>query len=316
MSWLEPVPLEKISLDQLAPLIEEEIAAYLDAYRWDFTSTASLVRQLVATHSLAGIALLDQQQVVGYSYFVIDDAKAVIGDAFLRDAWASPESERLLMASSLEALRAYRQIRRIESQPMMLRHPYSHPRADRFERLFLEIDLRHVPWPSHYRGIEGLWLDSWNWRREEDSAQLLFRSYRNHIDASINDQYRMLARTRAYLSSVLRYPSCGHFHPEASFLLSPATDSTLSGLILSNLADLPTGRVGHISQLAIDTHFRHRGAGRMLLFAALARFSELGCSHATLTVTSANSPALSLYQSLGFTERSRLWAYVWPLWPV
>ncbi len=316
MSALAPVSLAELSPEQFAPLIEEEIAAYLDVYRWDFKATAHLASQLVAARALAGLALLDGSRLAGYSYFVIEGSKAVIGDAFVRDSWASPESERLLMDSSLRALRAIPHLRRLESQPMMLRHPYPHPHASRFERLFLELDLTRFSPPSLPPHPLSLQVQPWNWHREEDSAQLLFHAYRNHVDASINDQYRTLAGTRTYVSNVLRYPSCGYFHPASSFLLADRSDTRLLGLVLTNIAQLPSGLVGHISQLTVDSSRRRRGAGRMLILAALARFSALGCSHATLTVTSANAPALQLYRSLGFTERSRLWAYVWADWPV
>jgi ribosomal protein S18 acetylase RimI-like enzyme len=315
VSSLTPVSLDEVSLDQFAPLIDEETASYLDAYRWDFHATAHLASQLVAARSLTGLALLDGSRLAAYSYFVVEGSKAVIGDAYVRDAWACPQSERLLMDSSLDALRAFPHLRRLESQPMMLRHPYSHPHASRFERLFLELDLTRFSPPNLPPHPLSLQILPWNWRREEDSAQLLFLAYRNHVDASINDQYRTLAGARTYVSNVLRYPSCGFFHPASSFLLADRTGTRLLGLVFSNIAQLPSGPVGHISQITIDSSIRHRGAGRMLILTALARFAALGCSHATLSVTSANASALQLYRSLGFAERSRLWAYVWANWP-
>ena len=73
--------------------------------------------------------------------------------------------------------------------------------------------------------------------------------------------------------------------------------------------------VGHVAQLCVDPEARGLGLGKLMLWAALAKFTELGCEYSTLTVTAANRPALHLYESLGYLERSRLAAYVWPVWP-
>jgi ribosomal protein S18 acetylase RimI-like enzyme len=311
----EPVALEEVDLGQIEALLSEETARYLEWYRWDFTATARLVRQLVATHSLGGIALVDEGKVVGYSYFVVEENKALIGDAYVCDSHATPEAERLLMASTVEAVRRFPQARRLESQPMMLRYAYSHPRADRYDRQFLELDLRQTRWPEEFRAPEGFRIEGWNWRLEEEVAQLLYRAYRGHMDADINDQYRMPGKARVYLSNMIRYPACGGFSSEASYLVSDKRDGRLVGAVLASMSDVEEGKVGHVSQLCVEPGVRKAGLGRFLMHAALAKFCECSCEYSTLTVTTANKGAARLYQSLGYVERARLAAYVWPVWP-
>lgn len=311
----QPIPLEEIDLDQIEALLVEETARYQDWYRWDFEATARLVRQLVATHSLGGVALVAGESVVGYSYFVVEDHKAQVGDVYVMDEWASADHERLLMASTVEALRRYSQVRRLESQPMMLRHVYSHPRAERIERLFLELDLKSTHWPEEYRGVEGFRIEPWNWCMEEEVAQLLFRAYRGHMDADINDQYRMPSRSRVYLSNMIRYPACGGFSTTASYLVSDKKDGRLVGALLASVSEADQATVGHVSQLCVDPDVRRSGVGRLLMLGALTKFCELGCAYSTLTVTAANVGAVRLYEGLGFEERRRLSAYVWPAWP-
>jgi ribosomal protein S18 acetylase RimI-like enzyme len=312
----EPVALEETGLDQIEALLEEEIERYREWYRWDFSGTARLVRQLVSTHSLSGVALLVNGRTVGYSYIVVEEAKALIGDAYVMEEWASPETERLLMTSTLEAVRRYGQVRRLESQPMMLRYVYSHPRADRYERQFLEADLKRVRWPEEFRGPAEYRIEAWNWRMEEEVAQLMHRAYRGHMDAEINDQYRAAARARVYLSNMIRYPACGGFSGESSLLVTDKRDGRLVGALLASVAEGVEGKVGHVAQLCVDPGARRGGLGRLLMLGALAKFCELGCDYSTLTVTSANAGALRLYESLGYRERSRLSAYVWPVWPI
>ncbi len=316
MNLLEPVALEEIDLHQIEGLLAEEIERYLEWYRWDFSATARLVRQLVTAHSLGGVALLAGERVVGYSYFVVEESKALIGDAYVCDSWASAESERLLMAATVEAVRAYPQVKRLEGQPMMLRYAYSHPGAERHERQFLDLELRDTRWPENFKAPEGYRIEPWNWRLEEDAAHLLYRAYRGHLDAGINDQYGLPARTRVYLSNMIRYPSCGSFSHECSFLVTDKRDGQVVGVLLASLSEVPGGKVGHVAQLCVDPKVRTLGLGRFLMLAALTRFCELECGYSTLTVTAANHEAEKLYRSLGYVERTRLAAYVWPKWPV
>jgi len=311
----EPIALEEIDLDQIEALLAEEVERYLDWYRWDFAATAQLVRQLVTTHSLAGMALVEDGRVIGYSYFVVDGNKALIGDVYVRDAWATAANERLLMASTVEAVRKYSQVRRLETQPMMLRFTYSHPRAERFDRQFLELELTQTRWPEPVVEVPGCRIENWNWRMEEEVAQLLYRAYRGHTDADINDQYRAPARARSYLSNMIRYPACGGFCAEASYLVSDKKDGRLAGALLASVSDGEEGKVGHVSQLCVDPELRSRGVGTLLMAGALAKFCELGCEYSTLTVTTANAGALRLYERLGYVERARIAAYVWANWP-
>ncbi len=315
MIQLAAVALEEIDLHQIEGLLAEEIERYRDWYRWDFSTTARLVRQLVTTHTLGGVALLAEGQVVGYSYFVVEENKALIGDVYVCDAWASAENERLLMATTVEAVRKFPQVKRLESQPMMLRYAYSDPKAERHERHFLDLELRDTKWPENFKAPEGYRIEPWNWRLEEDAAHLLYRAYRGHLDADINDQYRIPARTRVYLSNMIRYPSCGGFSQECSFLVTDKSNGQVVGVLLASLSDASSGKVGHVAQLCVDPKVRRLGLGRFLMHAALAKFCELECEHSTLTVTAANQEAEKLYLSLGYIERARLAAYLWPNWP-
>ncbi len=315
MIFPEPVALEEIDLYQIEELLVEETQRYLDWYRWDFAGTARLVRQLVATHSLGGVALLEGRRVVGYSYFVVEENKALIGDAYVCDERGTSGNERLLMASTVEAIRRYPQAKRLESQPMMLRYPYSHPQAERYERRFMELELSGTKWPVAVLAPAGFRIEPWNWRLEEDVAQLIYRAYRGHLDADINDQYQVPARARVYLSNMIRYPACGGFCAEASYLVSNKNDGRLVGALLASLSEAEEGKVGHVSQLCVDPGVRKQGVGKLMMLGALAKFCELGCEYSTLTVTAENRGAVGLYESLGYVERTKLAAYVWPNWP-
>ena len=125
----EPIPLEHLREGLIEPLLEEEIEQYEEYFQWDFRSSANLVSKLVAEKSLAGMALMSAGTVAGYGYYILEDHKAVIGDVYMRETYATASNERLLMASLLESIRSQPGVFRIEAQPMMLRFRYSHPRA-------------------------------------------------------------------------------------------------------------------------------------------------------------------------------------------
>ncbi len=72
------------------------------------------------------------------------------------------------------------------------------------------------------------------------------------------------------------------------------------------LAVYDSGWVG-IFDVVVDNDSRRRGLGTRIVQTALAWGSELGAEHAYLQVVSSNTPAICLYQSLGFTEAYRYW---------
>ncbi len=70
-----------------------------------------------------------------------------------------------------------------------------------------------------------------------------------------------------------------------------------------------SGRIRmRIHMLGVDPEFQGQGLGKKLLQAAIYQMEEQGSKTVELTVDSENSPAVSLYNSLGFTLKSRsLW---------
>lgn len=62
---------------------------------------------------------------------------------------------------------------------------------------------------------------------------------------------------------------------------------------------------GQVANIALRPEFRGRGLGRRLTEALINRYLEKGCSVITLEVRHNNTPAISLYSSLGFVEVGR-----------
>src|SRR5678810_372555 len=126
---LEPAPavhtpdlvdLRKLSSAHLTTLLDEETREWNEFLDWDFRKSADLVRRFVDLRALSGCALMDAGEAVGYSYFVLEDQKGLIGDLYVRPQYRSPENENRLLYAVLEGLVTGSQVRRIESQLMMI----------------------------------------------------------------------------------------------------------------------------------------------------------------------------------------------------
>src|SRR3954447_17032815 len=99
----EVVELSRVSSEELEPVLQEERLTWRSTLRWDFGSSAELVRRFVRIQALAGFALVIGGQVVGYSYYVVEDRKGLIGDLYILREFTCPEHEDALLSAVLEA---------------------------------------------------------------------------------------------------------------------------------------------------------------------------------------------------------------------
>jgi ribosomal protein S18 acetylase RimI-like enzyme len=153
----------------------------------------------------------------------------------------------------------------------------------------------------------GLSLRRWSAIHYEAAAALIFESYAGHLDASINDQYRSMHGSIRFLHNIVRFPGCGVFDSDASWLLLDRQTGRLAGMILcSRVAD----QVAHITQLCVAPAYRGTGLGRTLLRHCILHLLHAGFRAITLTVTEQNQLAVRLYEQLGFFIRHRFDAVV------
>src|ERR1017187_2768170 len=117
------VELRRVAAEQLAPVLEEEIAAWRTELDWDFGPSADLVRRFVHMQALNGFALMRGPRVVGYSYYVCEEGKGLIGDVYVRRDHRTPAHEEELLRAMLDAMGRAPGVRRVEAQLMMLSSP-------------------------------------------------------------------------------------------------------------------------------------------------------------------------------------------------
>jgi ribosomal protein S18 acetylase RimI-like enzyme len=321
-AWLESpdhliVDLRNVSAADMAPLLDEETAAWKTALDWDFEPSAELVRRFVGMQALNGFALLEGQRTIGYSYYIREEKKGLIGDLYVCQRERTVERENALIEATLEALSRSPGVRRVEAQLLLLDSPLKRrvPFASRFKpyaRRFLEAPARQAL-ALETRALEGMAIVPWTEAQQDDSARLVAASYRGHIDSEINDQYRSPSGSRRFLSNIVQYPGCGTFFPPASFsaFASNGAKSELCGI---SLASLVARETGHITQICVAPSQRGKCIGYALLRRSMLALAAHGCRTVGLTVTSKNTSAIRLYEQMGFTDRRDFAAYVWEAW--
>ena len=171
---------------------------------------------------------------------------------------------------------------------MVLRLEKSGP--EKFQ-IYPEVELR--PWTEAYY---------------QPSAAVITAAYRGHVDAQINDQYHTLSGSLRFLNNIVRFPGCGVFDAESSFVALDRRSKSLIGLILCSRV---RHDVGHVTQVCVLPEFRSCRIGESLLPATTANLRKRTFSLLSLTVTEANERAVALYRRLNFDTKRIFDAFVW-----
>jgi ribosomal protein S18 acetylase RimI-like enzyme len=310
---LELLDLRHFSARQLRPLLESEARVWEDRLRWDYRSSTELLLQYLDSRILPGFVALDRGRISGYTFCVYEGHKAVVGDAYsvAADPEQSLQITDTLLHRLIELLLHSPNIGRIESQLLL----YEAGSIDRsfleagfqpHPRLFMELDLR-ASQASAVPLDPGVELIPWSSLYYQVAAELIHAAYTGHIDATINDQYCSLHGSLRFLHNIVRFPGCGLFEAEQSWLLRDHTAGAIVGMVLCSRV---APDVAHITQLCVAPSHRGRGLGHALLAHAMGSLVKTHTAAITLTVTEANRSAVALYENAGFRIRHRFDAMV------
>ena len=315
---LEILDLRHFSAAQLAPLLRDEATRWRERLHWDYTKATQLLLEYLDGRILPGFVALHKGKVTGYAFCVYEGEKAVIGDVYALNETSGLDNPicETLLHHTLEMLQATPAIDRVESQLLMfpagaLHGPFFSRGFQPFPRLFMMCDLRsstltQSPTPSPL--ASGFRIQAWRPEFYDSAADLIHRAYAGHMDAGINDQYRTLHGAQRFLHNIIRFPGCGTFDAENSWVLRDARTLNIEGLILCSRV---REDIGHITQLCVSPRMHHHGLGHALLEHCARKFLPNSVQGLSLTVTEANAPALSLYTHNGFKTLHRFEAMVW-----
>src|SRR4051812_47820204 len=112
----EVVDLRRLTSRDLEPLLQEECAARAEELSWEFEKSADLVRRFVDMRALDGCALIENGGVAGYTYWVLEEDKGLIGGLYLRRGLRTPQREDILIEAALDPMMQSLPVARIESQ--------------------------------------------------------------------------------------------------------------------------------------------------------------------------------------------------------
>jgi ribosomal protein S18 acetylase RimI-like enzyme len=309
----ELVELSRLRVEHFQRLLEEEIARWRELLDWDFRPSADLVRRFVRMKALNGWGLVEGGELIGYSYYVCEETKGLIGDLYLLRGRRAVELESLLLQAVLDSLFATPLIERVEAQLMMLPSPFEGliPRSRwvrTYARNFMVADLEACGQLPPGPAAAEIRFERYTERFQDPAAELIADAYRGHIDSEINDQYRSVSGARRFLSNIVHYPGCGSFFRPASLV---AIDPERGNLVGLSLASLVAERAGHITQICTAPEVRGRGVGYELLRRSMSLLARAGCRTVSLTVTASNREAVRLYERTGFRTQHAFSAYVW-----
>ncbi|HEY4899722.1 MAG TPA: GNAT family N-acetyltransferase, partial [Terriglobales bacterium] len=141
----EILDLRHFSSADLRPLLDEEVESWGETLAWDYRSSSEMILRYVDAKILPGYAAVERGSLVGYSFFVYEGSKGVIGDLFVSPRRAEARAvEVRLLEHVIETLQQSPGVHRVEAQ--LLAHPTGEVAApfvsngfQRFRRLFLSL---------------------------------------------------------------------------------------------------------------------------------------------------------------------------------
>ena len=312
---MEILDLRHFSSVDLRPLLDDETQLWSRLLAWDYSSSAEMILRYVDAKILPGYAAVDRGRVFGYSFFVYEGSKGVIGDLYVTNGNRLPNARQVevqLLTHVIETLQQSPGIHRVEAQ--LLAHeanavsrPFLDTGFHRHPRLFMVLTLANSPSEEAATHPE-VEIRPWTEADYQPSAAVITAAYRGHVDAEINDQYHTLSGSLRFLNNIVRFPGCGVFDPESSFVAVDRKARNLIGMILCSRV---RSDVGHVTQVCVLPEYRSRGIGESLIMATERNLRKRKFSSLSLTVTEANAGAVALYRRLNFDSRRVFDAYVW-----
>jgi ribosomal protein S18 acetylase RimI-like enzyme len=312
LSFMNIIDLRQTTVRQIEPLLEEEARHWRDELHWDYRGALELIKRFLDAHALAGCVAFENGVAAGYSFYVLEDQKGLIGGLYVSSKFPQDSIGKRLLEEMLASMRGIPHLARIEAQLMPFSGPVDTPLLDQgfhlYTRQFMLLDL-HKQLEAKAGVSAGMRLNRWNDRYFEPCAKLIYLAYANHVDGEINDQYRSRSGALKFLKNIILLPGCGQFVPSASFVLhEPGSEELVAAVLTSEVSP----GVGHTTQICVLPGYQGHGIGRMLMQTSAEALNAMKFRELTLTVTSDNRAAVQLYENLGFHTIKSFTAGVWP----
>jgi GNAT superfamily N-acetyltransferase len=309
MPELKYLPISFLDPASFFSLMNEEEEAWLCDLGWDYSAIRQILISFIRQKLLPGYAATNEKEVLGYTYFLVNQVKGIIGAIYAAQLSPVQEIVENLLSLTISSLRENPQINRVEAQIMPFnsanlsaifeRHGFNY-----YPRFYLDLHL------DDFRAAEcdpTEKIVAWDSAHLRLAAEMTSLSYTNQTDALICEDYRTVAGCESYLKSLVENPGCGIFMPEASFMCLDGRQAPCGFIIGCRISD----GVGMIPQIAVHPDYQGRGVGNTLVQRSFERYKALGFHTVSLTATRDNRRAFDWYQRLGFKIRKQFGAFVW-----
>ncbi len=310
MPDLKYLPISHLDESLLLPLMEEEEKIWMGDLGWDYSPIRQILVSFVKQKLLPGYAAVNDKEAVGYIYFLVNQAKGIIGALYASKTSYSQEAVEELLSLTISCLKDSQNIKRVEAQIMPFHNinltaTFTKFGFNYYPRYYLDLDLDANKKKTEFASVEK--IIPWDSAYLERAAEMTLLSYRNQTDSEICEDYRTKAGCESYLRSLVENPGCGIFMPEASFMGLDLQGSPCGFLICCRISS----GAGMIPQIAIHPSHQGRGLGNVLMSHTLEQLRAMDFRSISLTVTKKNRRAFDWYQRLGFKIRKEFGAYVW-----
>ena len=310
MADLRYIPISYLDSIFLASLMKEEAQTWLCDLGWDYSPVQQILISFMNQKLLPGYAAVQEQEAVGYTYFLMHRRKGIIGSIYVREMEFSQEITDELLSLTISGLKDTPRIKRVEAQIM----PFHN--LD-ISRVFFQNGFRHFPrryLNLNLNAFSGQTLSTstqrimpWEFRDIESAAKIVAASYKNQPDAEICADYRTVSGCENYLRNVVNNPGCGVFMPETSFMALDQKDNPCGLIIGCRISD----GIGMIPQIAVHPSCQGKSLGNTLMMRSLEKYKLMGFYRISLAVTPGNRRAFEWYLRLGFKLRKQFGAYLW-----
>ena len=312
MPDIQYLPISYLDSSFLSSLMEAEQNAWLDDLGWDYSPIRKILVSFIDQKLLPGYVAVHEKEAIGYTYFLINKKKGIVGSIYVTRTDPIQEITDELLTLTISGLKDAHQIQRVEAQIMPFNNldfsgVFTRNGFCCFPRCFLDLDLNAFSRKSMPPSVGK--IVPWKLTDLAPSAEIVFASYDNQPDATLCADYRTESGCEGYLRSIVENPGCGVFMPETSFMALDEENNPCGFVIGCRISDC----VGMIPQIAVHPAYHGRKLGDALITKSFEKFKSMGFHKVSLTVTHDNRRAYEWYCRLGFKIRKDFWAFTWEL---
>ena len=313
MSDVRYIPISHLDESAILPLMEEESRMWLTDLGWDYSAIQQVLLSFIREKMLPGYAALADGRIIGYTYFLANQARGSIGALYTTPATQPDKAQKIaddLLELAIVCFQDSSDIHRIEAQIL----PFH---GQDYARVFTRYGFHQ--YPRHYlirkindldtekEPVERAEIIPWDSSLIRHAAAMTAASYRDHLDHQILEDYLTPSNCENYLRGLLSNPGCGVFLPDVSFMCLDEHGSPCGYVICSRISD----GCALIPQIAMHPGWQGRGLGAALISRCLRQLRAMNYRCLSLVVTEKNSRANEWYRRMGFQVCREFGAFIW-----